>query len=54
MAHCFLKMAEFLRSYDSDDNISKKIRLALDSLQGIWFTSNAEFINKAISMSFSM
>ena len=47
-------MAQFLQvTADSDRNdiISMKIGLAVDSLEGLWFTCNSDFITKAVSLS---
>ena len=50
MARCFHKMAQFLKvTADSDTSI--KIGLALDSLEGLWFICNADFISKAVNLS---
>ena len=54
MRRCFQKMAQFLQvTADSDRNdiISMKIGLAVDSLEGLWFTCNSDFITKAVSLS---
>ena len=56
MAKSFPKMAQFLKvTADSGkSDVSFKIGLAVDSLEGLWFTSNADFISKAISLSFDV
>ena len=59
MVTCFNKMAYFLkitpRPGESDMLVStpERIRLALESLQGLWFTCNEHFIREAVSLSFS-
>ena len=57
-ANCFKKMAQFLKimvdSDVSDAPVSKKIRLALNSLEGLWFTCNVDFVNKAVNLAFNV
>lgn len=51
-------MAQFLKiivdSDVSDAPVNKKIRLALNSLEGLWFTCNVDFVNKAVSLAFNV
>ena len=45
-------MAQFLQvAADSNKNdISIKMGLAVDSLEGLWFMCNTDFITKAVSL----
>ena len=56
MAICFHKMAEFLKCDGKDVIIdtSRKVGLVMDSLQGLWFACNTQFISKAINLSFDV
>lgn len=57
MASSFHKMASFLKISDDSEvfvKTTEAIELALDSLQGLWFTCNTDFVRKAISLSFNM
>ena len=56
MARCFHKMAQFLNgSAESDkSDLSVELDLAVDSLEGLWFTRDADFITKAVSRSIDM
>ena len=56
MADCFHKMALFLKMAQSSQSeqsaaTSEKIGLVLESLPGLWFTCNSDFISKAVNVS---
>ena len=46
-------MAQFLKASAESDksDLSLEPDLAVDSLEGLWFTCNADFITKAVSLS---
>ena len=52
MARCFQKMAQFLQvAADSNkSDVSIKMGLAVDSLEGLWFICNTDFITKTVSL----
>ena len=56
MALCFHNMAELLKCDEKEVimDISRKIGLMMDSLQGLWFACNTQFISKAINLSFNV
>ena len=53
MARCFQKMAQFLSvaAESEKSGLFIELDLAVDSLEGLWFTCNVDFTTKAVNLS---